>query len=52
MKRPMSIPKKKLQKNTIWKDTTLEAGGGAYLIQNDFGWSNGVYLALKAYLKK
>ncbi|MGI9552644.1 MAG: trehalase family glycosidase, partial [Aurantibacter sp.] len=31
---------------------TLEAGGGEYPVQDGFGWSNGVYLALKAYLTK
>lgn len=34
------------------EDMTLEAGGGEYPVQDGFGWSNGVYLALKAYLKK
>lgn len=33
------------------EDLTLEAGGGEYPVQDGFGWSNGVYLALKAYLK-
>ncbi len=33
------------------EDMTLEAGGGEYPVQDGFGWSNGVYLALKAYLK-
>ncbi len=28
----------------------LEAGGGEYPVQDGFGWSNGVYLALKRYL--
>jgi len=28
----------------------LEAGGGEYPVQDGFGWSNGVYLAMKAYL--
>ena len=32
------------------EDMTLEAGGGEYPVQDGFGWSNGVYLALKAYL--
>ena len=31
-------------------DTTLEAGGGEYPGQDGFGWTNGVYLALKALL--
>ncbi|MCL4168354.1 UNVERIFIED_CONTAM: hypothetical protein GTU68_038879 [Idotea baltica] len=33
------------------EDLSLEAGGGEYPVQDGFGWSNGVYLALKAYLK-
>lgn len=33
------------------EDMSLEAGGGEYPVQDGFGWSNGVYLALKAYLK-
>ena len=33
------------------EDMTLDAGGGEYPVQDGFGWSNGVYLALKAYLK-
>ena len=32
------------------EDLTLEAGGGEYPVQDGFGWSNGVYLALKAYV--
>ncbi|MBT8183699.1 MAG: alpha,alpha-trehalase TreF [Eudoraea sp.] len=32
------------------EDMSLEAGGGEYPVQDGFGWSNGVYLALKAYL--
>jgi len=32
------------------EDMTLEAGGGEYPLQDGFGWSNGVYLALKAWL--
>jgi len=28
-------------------DTTLESGGGEYPVQDGFGWTNGVYLALK-----
>ena len=32
------------------EDMTLDAGGGEYPVQDGFGWSNGVYLALKAYL--
>ncbi len=34
------------------EDLTLEAGGGEYPVQDGFGWSNGVYLALKAYTAK
>lgn len=34
------------------EDMTLNAGGGEYPVQDGFGWSNGVYLALKAYLNK
>lgn len=29
------------------EDMTLAAGGGEYPVQDGFGWSNGVYLALK-----
>lgn len=32
------------------EDLSLEAGGGEYPIQDGFGWSNGVYLAMKAWL--
>ena len=34
------------------EDMTLKAGGGEYPVQDGFGWSNGVYLATKAYLAK
>ncbi|MEL7117972.1 MAG: alpha,alpha-trehalase TreF [Bacteroidota bacterium] len=34
------------------EDISLEAGGGEYPVQDGFGWSNGVYLALKTYLTK
>jgi alpha,alpha-trehalase len=34
------------------EDMTLNAGGGEYPVQDGFGWSNGVYLALKAFLAK
>jgi alpha,alpha-trehalase len=34
------------------EDLTLEAGGGEYPVQDGFGWTNGVYLALKAWLKE
>jgi len=32
-------------------DATLEAGGGEYPGQDGFGWTNGVYLELKAFLE-
>ncbi len=32
------------------EDMSLEAGGGEYPVQDGFGWSNGVYLAMKAYI--
>lgn len=32
------------------EDMTLDAGGGEYPVQDGFGWSNGVYLALKKHL--
>ena len=32
------------------EDLSLEAGGGEYPVQDGFGWSNGVYLALKNYV--
>ena len=32
--------------------TSLEAGGGEYPAQDGFGWTNGVYLALSAWLQK
>ncbi|NHF58549.1 alpha,alpha-trehalase TreF [Flavobacteriaceae bacterium TP-CH-4] len=34
------------------EDMGLEAGGGEYPLQDGFGWSNGVYLALKSHLEK
>ncbi|WP_158975408.1 alpha,alpha-trehalase TreF [Cellulophaga sp. L1A9] len=34
------------------EDMTLDAGGGEYPVQDGFGWSNGVYLALKNHYKK
>ncbi|HMP30602.1 MAG TPA: trehalase family glycosidase, partial [Saprospiraceae bacterium] len=33
-------------------DLTLEAGGGEYEVQDGFGWTNGVYLALKKILQE
>ncbi len=32
-------------------DADLEAGGGEYPVQDGFGWTNGVYLAMKAFLE-
>ena len=32
-------------------DLTLKAGGGEYEVQEGFGWTNGVYLALQKYIK-
>lgn len=34
------------------EDMTLEAGGGEYPVQHGFGWSNGVYLAMKSFIKE
>ena len=34
------------------EDLSLDAGGGEYPVQDGFGWSNGVYVAIKAYLNK
>ena len=34
------------------EDMSLDAGGGEYPVQDGFGWSNGVYLALKAHLEE
>jgi alpha,alpha-trehalase len=34
------------------EDLSLDAGGGEYPVQDGFGWSNGVYLALKNYMGK
>ena len=33
------------------ENMSLEAGGGEYPVQDGFGWSNGVYLAMKNYLE-
>lgn len=33
------------------EDLSLEAGGGEYPVQDGFGWTNGVYLALKEWLR-
>lgn len=33
-------------------DTSLESGGGEYPVQDGFGWTNGVYLAMFDWLKK
>ena len=32
-------------------DLSLEAGGGEYDVQEGFGWSNGVYLAMKKFIR-
>ena len=37
---------KMLEKYNV-EDITLESGGGEYPVQDGFGWTNGVYLALK-----
>ena len=34
------------------EDLSKVAGGGEYPSQDGFGWTNGVYLALKAFVKK
>ncbi len=34
------------------EDIGLTAGGGEYPVQDGFGWTNGVYLAMKEYLKQ
>lgn len=34
------------------ENMNLDAGGGEYPVQDGFGWSNGVYLALKVYLEQ
>jgi alpha,alpha-trehalase len=31
-------------------DPDSESGGGEYPVQDGFGWSNGVYLAMKKWL--
>lgn len=41
---------KMLEKYNV-EDLSLEAGGGEYPVQDGFGWSNGVYLAMKKYIK-
>ncbi len=33
------------------EDVDLTAGGGEYPVQDGFGWTNGVYLAMKKYLE-
>jgi alpha,alpha-trehalase len=33
------------------EDLSLEAGGGEYPVQDGFGWTNGVYLAMKEMMK-
>ncbi len=34
------------------EDLSLEAGGGEYPVQDGFGWTNGVYVAMKSWLEK
>jgi alpha,alpha-trehalase len=34
------------------EDLSLEAGGGEYPVQDGFGWTNGVYVTMKAWLEK
>ncbi|MCH7413046.1 alpha,alpha-trehalase TreF [Belliella sp. R4-6] len=34
------------------EDLSLEAGGGEYPVQDGFGWTNGVYLAMKEWLRE
>ncbi len=41
---------KMLEKYNV-EDLSLEAGGGEYPVQDGFGWSNGVYLAMKKYIE-
>jgi len=41
---------KMLEKYNV-EDITLEGGGGEYPVQDGFGWTNGVYLALKETMK-
>jgi len=45
----MVIKNKFVEKYNV-EDLSLEAGGGEYPVQDGFGWSNGVYLGLKAYI--
>ena len=40
---------KMLEKYNV-EDLSLTAGGGEYPVQDGFGWSNGVYLAMKKYI--
>jgi alpha,alpha-trehalase len=42
---------KMLEKYNV-EDLTLTAGGGEYPVQDGFGWTNGVYLAMKEWLDK
>jgi alpha,alpha-trehalase len=42
---------KMMEKYNVF-DISLESGGGEYPVQDGFGWSNGVYLALIAELEK
>lgn len=34
------------------EDLSLEAGGGEYPVQDGFGWTNAVYLAMKSFLRQ
>ena len=42
---------KMLEKYNV-EDLSLTAGGGEYPVQDGFGWTNGVYLAMKEWLDK
>lgn len=42
---------KMLEKYNV-EDLSLVAGGGEYPVQDGFGWSNGVYLAMKKYIQE
>ena len=43
------LPEKFVEKYNVC-DLDLEAGGGEYPVQDGFGWSNGVYLAMRKLL--
>ncbi len=42
----------KLMEKYNVEDLSLDAGGGEYPVQDGFGWTNGVYLAMKKYLNQ